>query len=289
MKKLLVFSLVLLFSTGLLFADSNKASVGLVSVQWLKKHQNDDNLVLIDISKKEPFEQGHVAGAVNNYLLKSVNQTKGKLLYEVGDRVKVQSVLRELGVDNNSRVILIWPGDNLKSVYHATRVFFVLSNYGVNVAILDGGMKAWQGANFPVTAEVTPVKAGYVTLKNFHQTEIASMAEVRKSDKLIDNRPPAYYNGETKKKFVAKAGTIKGAANLPFSKFFTENWTFKSEKQVKSILSSYKVDNSSIFFCNTGNLASVAWFAAENIAGLDVKMYDGSMNEWANYPENPVE
>jgi len=64
MKKLLVFSLVLLFSTGLLFADSNKENAGLVSVQWLKKHQNDDNLVLIDISKKEPFEQGHVAGAI---------------------------------------------------------------------------------------------------------------------------------------------------------------------------------------------------------------------------------
>ncbi|MCG8606410.1 hypothetical protein MJD09_15685, partial [bacterium] len=277
------------FAIGAVWADSNVINKALVSAEWVKQHLNEKNIILLDISKQANFDQGHIMGAVNSYALKTFNPKQKGLLYEVGDKATVQSALRDLGVNEDSHVVIIWPDNELKTVYHAARTFFVLENYGVKVSILDGGMKAWRAAGYPTAMATKVVETGNISLGDFDTNQLAIMTEVKKSSKLFDNRPVSFFKGSKKKKFVAKAGTIKGASNLPFNLFFNDDWTFKKKEEIESIFAKNKATNGSIFFCNTGNLASVAWFAAEKIAGLDVKLYDGSMNEWANYAANPVE
>jgi thiosulfate/3-mercaptopyruvate sulfurtransferase len=49
-----------------------------------------------------------------------------------------------------------------------------------------------------------------------------------------------------------------------------------------------KPDRSTITYCNTGHLASGAWFVAHEILkNKDAKLYAGSMNEWTHL-KNPV-
>ena len=43
-------------------------------------------------------------------------------------------------------------------------------------------------------------------------------------------------------------------------------------------------------FCNTGQAAATDWFVLSEILGRpNVKLYDGSMSEWAGDPNRPVE
>ena len=44
-----------------------------------------------------------------------------------------------------------------------------------------------------------------------------------------------------------------------------------------------------ISFCNTGHLASIAWFGLSEVEGLpNVRLYDGSMSDWTSDPSRPV-
>src|SRR3546814_20713285 len=42
-----------------------------------------------------------------------------------------------------------------------------------------------------------------------------------------------------------------------------------------------------IAFCNTGHLASIAWFGLSEVEGLpNVRLYDGSMSDWTSDPRS---
>jgi len=48
-------------------------------------------------------------------------------------------------------------------------------------------------------------------------------------------------------------------------------------------------DKGLIAFCNTGHLASIAWFGLSEVEGLkNVRLYDGSMSQWTLDPARPV-
>jgi thiosulfate/3-mercaptopyruvate sulfurtransferase len=48
-------------------------------------------------------------------------------------------------------------------------------------------------------------------------------------------------------------------------------------------------ENGIITFCNTGHLASIAWFGLSEVEGLkNVRLYDGSMSDWTTDPSRPV-
>ena len=111
--------------------------------------------------------------------------------------------------------------------------------------------------------------------------------------KLIDARPAAQYEGKDKSPVVKSYGTLPGAVNLEHSKLVSsQTGKFASADTVKGLLAQLgaKSEGKEIAFCNTGHWASVAWFAASEVAGnKDAKMYDGSMAEWTADPTDPVE
>ena len=63
MKKIF---LILVLFFGSLFADSNEKNVPtVVPVSWIKDNLKNPNLVIVDLRKKEDYDKGHIAGAVN--------------------------------------------------------------------------------------------------------------------------------------------------------------------------------------------------------------------------------
>jgi thiosulfate/3-mercaptopyruvate sulfurtransferase len=41
-------------------------------------------------------------------------------------------------------------------------------------------------------------------------------------------------------------------------------------------------------FCYTGHQASVVWFVASELLGMDIKLYDGSMYDWTQVYKGPT-
>jgi thiosulfate/3-mercaptopyruvate sulfurtransferase len=110
---------------------------------------------------------------------------------------------------------------------------------------------------------------------------------------LVDLRPQHQYIGINRHAKSSRNGTIPGAKNLPES-WMTVNGggTFRNKSDLSKLYKIAKIDPNSeqINFCNTGHWASVGWFVSSEVMGNSkAKLYDGSMVEWTNKTDLPME
>jgi len=277
------------------------AAEPLVDVAWLKANLGKPGIAIVDMQPTADFLRGHVPGAA------STDFGKSGWREERADKVpdmfpakldKLVAHIGGLGVDNDSHVILVAPGDGYADMGWATRIYWTFKTLGHdNVSILNGGMKEW------AKDKANPVESGAakVTAKTFtanpRMDMIATADDVKKAkDKgvlLVDSRPEDQYAGINRNPKATQNGTLPGAKNLPTG-WTTENGggKFRAKSQLEKL---YKVANvptsgEQINFCNTGHLASIGWFVSSELVGnKKAKLYDGSMVEWTMTKAGPVE
>jgi thiosulfate/3-mercaptopyruvate sulfurtransferase len=276
-----------------------QADQPLVTVDWLKANLGKPNVVVVDVRPAGAFATAHVPGAVNaDYATAGWRAKIDGVPGMLPPKADLEKLIGGLGIDNRTHVVVVPAATDSTEFGTATRVYWTFKVVGHDqVSILDGGFRAWT-ADRTATLEAGPSAP---TAKTFVATirphYLATKAEVEQALKdgtpLIDARPAAQYEGKSKSDVVKANGTIPGAVNLEHSKLVSaDSGKFASADTVKGLLAKLglKSEGKEIAFCNTGHWASVAWFAASEIAGnKDAKMYDGSMAEWATDPAHPVE
>lgn len=274
----------------------------LVDAAWLKSKLGNESLVVIDVrdiekGKPDPYNTGHVPGAVNApYSTAGWRATVNSVPGMLPPVEQIEATIAGLGVDNDSHVVIVAAGTDSSEFGAATRVYWTFKVLGHDaVSILDGGWRAWQAAGGETTdAAVTPQKSAFKA--ELRPEMIVGVADVEKAlangTTLVDGRPAAQFRGEAKSPVVRVAGTIPGAVNIENDKFYDKpNASFVSRETVASLAKDAGLgDNEeAIAFCNTGHWASIAWFGLSEVQGnRNVKMYDGSMAEWAADPARPV-
>jgi thiosulfate/3-mercaptopyruvate sulfurtransferase len=104
---------------------------------------------------------------------------------------------------------------------------------------------------------------------------------------LLDNRKPEDYFGKT-----AKPGHIKSAVNLPTPWIFADDGAFVKEEDLQAMAAGVlgaKRRKEIIVYCGVGGFSSTWWFLLTQILGYpNVKLYDGSMEEWMKDSRAPV-
>jgi thiosulfate/3-mercaptopyruvate sulfurtransferase len=205
-------------------------------------------------------------------------------------------LLIDNGIGADSRVVVVGKIDTPSEKACQPRVALTLYYAGIpNVAILDGGHNKWAAEKRALSTEAAkPSESSYEA--KFNVAVLADKSEVM--DKLGnaiigDVRGPAYYNGQKKRDFVAKAGRIKGAVNLPTGQVYTASGTFKPKEDLLKMAES-AVGNDRmkeiILYCDTGKACSTWWFLLKELLGYkNVRTYDGSMQEWTMDPNAPIE
>jgi thiosulfate/3-mercaptopyruvate sulfurtransferase len=273
----------------------------LVDAGWLNSHLGQPGLVIIDIRDKTkdgaPYAAGHVPGAVeaqySTYGWRASIDGAPGLLPKLDD---ITAKIAALGVNDDTQVVIVPDGSSISEFGGATRVYWTFKVLGHdNVTILDGGYKAWAAAGEPVSADVVTPKAGTFTAK-FRPELRAEVAEVQQAINddvnLIDARSVAQFIGKEKTSTVKELGTIPTAVNINFDKFWdAQNGRFASKATIDGLVKQAGlVDKDGVItFCNTGHLASIAWFGLSEVAGLKhVRLYDGSMSQWTLDPSRPV-
>lgn len=300
--------IVLTFLCGLiitgLFAATNPTAglatsvdVGpLVTVNWLKEHLADKNLVIIEVHSGETkikYTDEHIPGSVfasSVYFQKNL-PTETNVPYDLPSKSEFETLARKLGVNNDSRIVIVYPGFIPKDVMCATRTYWTFDYYGVSqISILDGGLGAWKRAGFPVdNVSVSPV-LGNISVTNQHPEDLASLDTViqgvgKRGTVLLDSRMSSDYIGTTKQDFVPASGHIEGAINYFAPLFLNADLTFKPVNQIKYEMSLLGIDKDKniITYCNSGQFATTSWFALKEILGLPmVASFDGSVAEWVN-------
>lgn len=266
-----------------------------VSTDWLEKNLNNPNIVIVDVRKVEEYKAGHIPSAVNIYY-GSWAITKAGIRNELPAIDDLFDIIGSAGITADTHVVVVGKVDTPPDKFDMTRVAWTLKYAGVkNVSILDGGYNKWMTDKKPLSTEaVKPKEKPYKAEvnKNLIVDKDYVLSKLGKAI-LVDVREPEFYQGKKKLDFVAKLGRIKGAVNLPNSLAFNKDSTFKSREELeKAASAAVGTDRSKeiITYCDTGKTCT-AWaiILSDMLGYKDVKIYDGSTEEWTKDPNAPFE
>jgi thiosulfate/3-mercaptopyruvate sulfurtransferase len=266
----------------------------IVSTEWLAANLSNPRLVMIDIRKIEDYQEGHIPGAVSGYYG----------MWTCGDADKHAEFPRsddlfdcvgDLGIRADSLVVIVCKTYTCFYQIMAPRVLCTLQYAGIeNVGILDGGQDKWIRENRPLSTEhVKPKKTVYrgILNKGLHVEKAFVAGRLGKAT-FVDTREVQWFSGEKKQDFVAQAGHIPGSVNLPASEAFTQSGTFKNKEELEAIAARVVGTDRSreiITYCDAGRCCPTWAFILTQVLGYkNVKLYDGSFEEWSKDPQLPV-
>lgn len=272
------------------------AAVPIVSTDWLQQNLKAPNQVIIDIRKVEEYKAGHVPGSISS-VFSNWAVKKGALMNEFPPEDDLRDVLGGAGIGPDSTVVVIGKFDTPSDKADITRVGWTLKYAGVsNVSLLNGAINLWTAEKKPVSTEpVKPKPSSYngkfnpgtVCSKDYVLSRLGKVL-------IVDTREPDFYAGRKKLEFVAKAGHIKGAVDLPTSLVYDKGGSMYKDKaglaSAAEPVVGKDLSREIIVYCDTGKVASTWWYMLTQVLGYkNVKNYDGSMMEWAMDPNAPME
>ncbi|WP_332776808.1 sulfurtransferase [Polaromonas sp.] len=209
------------------------------------------------------------------------------------NREKFATWLSSVGFTNEMQAVVY----DRNGANYCGRLWWMLKWAGhQNVAVLDGGLQAWQAAggqvasgeepsHFQSSFFLSPEKAALVTTK----TVAANLG--RPNQTIIDARATPRFKGEVEP-LDPVAGHIPGALNRPFSQNIGPDGKFKPTAQLKAefeALLAGRDPASVVHHCGSG-VSAVPNVLAMEIAGLGrAGLYAGSWSEWCSDPARPVE
>jgi thiosulfate/3-mercaptopyruvate sulfurtransferase len=277
----------------------------ILSTEDLATSLKNPDLVVVDIRKVEDYKAGHIPGAINVFYGTWAIK-KGDSDNELPADDDLMDTLSSAGIRPESPVVVYSQTGTGPDRVNTTRVAWTMKYAGVkNISVLSGGFEKWSiREKRPLTEEVTRPKS--VPYKGkFDKNVLATKSYVQSrlgKALIVDVREPDFFNGAQKLPFVAKAGRIAGAVNLPTAQVFDKYppgehletccYTFKGTDVLKNMATGViggDLNREIIVYCDSGRVASTWWFILHEVLGYkDVRNYDGSMQEWAKDPSAPV-
>jgi len=264
----------------------------LVSTGWLAGHLRDESLVILHVGSQKDYEVAHIPGA-RLVTLASISVTgENGLRLEMPPVNALEETFGRLGVTSSSRVIVYAGTDSVQS---ATRVWFTLDYLGLGnrASLLDGGLTLWQAEKRPLATKAMPVEAREFTSSPApHRIVNAAWVQEHVADpqvQLLDARLPEYYSGANAGG-MPRAGHIPGARSVPYTSLLDEHGRLKPEPELRGIMSAggAAAPALSVAYCHIGQQATVLYFVARHL-GLDVRLYDGSFQDWSMRRDLPIE
>jgi thiosulfate/3-mercaptopyruvate sulfurtransferase len=264
-----------------------------VSTDWLEKNMSLPGLIVLDIRPSSEYQKGHIPKAINtkpgawtlnvNNLLKELPADQD-LLKQIGS----------LGIKENSKVIVVGRGETEFNRADCIRVGWTLLISGVkNTSILDGGYQKWLKDKRSTSTEST-IPAAETYRAKINRSIIVSKEYVQKSigkSVLIDARTPDIYFGVGTEPWAPKPGHIPTAVNLPAPWVFQDG-LLRNTKDLAAMAKGVVGENKSkeaIVYCGVGVYASVWHYVLTELLGYtNVKLYDGSMQDWIGDPPGPM-
>lgn len=262
----------------------------LVEPGWLRKHLEDKDLRIFDMSAAfESYKQGHIPGAsfvsVTDIVVPSMSGT-----YDLPSQEMLESLLGRLGVTKDTRVIIY---DDAGGLY-ASRLFFTLDVLGHRqVALLNGGKRAWHARGYPLTKDIPNIKpTEYKGTGNLDLVVTAEWILKRLNDSSIaflDSRSVVEYRGEDVR--AKRGGHIPGARNVEWLENLRPDGALKSAKDLVDLHQRRGITPSRtvVTYCQTHSRASLSYFVLRLLGYNQVKGYVRSWAEWGNREELPVE
>lgn len=226
------------------------------------------------------FSQGHIPGAqfadLDTELSGERNGRNGR--HPFPRRLSLVGLFSAFGINPDTPVVVYDDADHAG----AARAWFLLRWMGhEKVYVLDGGLKAWIDAGYPLEKGVAKDNEP----GNF--PDRPSLVELVTTDELagrnlVDARAPERYRGEVEP-LDAQAGHIPGAENLFYQRVLGADGRFLPKAELAALLPEGKPT----FYCGSGVTGAVLALAAA-VAEKPSALYAGSWSEYSSDPAAPV-
>ncbi|TDY88039.1 UNVERIFIED_ORG: thiosulfate/3-mercaptopyruvate sulfurtransferase [Herbaspirillum seropedicae] len=276
----------------------------LISASELKSRAQYLNVVVVDCRHdltnpaygREAYAAGHLPQARFAHLDELLSGPKTDAAgrfhgrHPLPDRQQFVQAMRDLGINNDTQVVAY----DAHGGMYAARLWWLLHWIGhSDVAVLDGGMAAWQALGETLTSE-TPAPAAPGNIQDLSSlvktVDAQALLDNLKSQTLqvVDARAPDRFRGENET-IDAVGGHIPGAKNRFFKDNLQADGHFKSATQLREEWLSVVGDpQAAVMQCGSGVTACHNLLALE-VAGLPgAHLYPGSWSEWSSDPQRPV-
>ncbi|NLA41112.1 MAG: sulfurtransferase [Smithella sp.] len=292
LPKLLIFALFIFLLPA---AGLARDIAPIVSTDWLQANLKNPKIIVLDIRRVEDYREGHIPGALNAFYGAWAYMKDG-LYASLPDKDDIDDTIGYMGINFDRWVIITGCMDTPRLSYQSARVACTLQYAGIeNVALLDGGANKWMAEKKPLSTRIEKRKASKFKGKYVSEKFADKNYVKEKLDKLIllDLREREFFTGERKMDCVPMRGHIPGAFNMPTSCAFNEDRTFKTKEELTVIAEAAagKDRNAAIVtYCDAGQCCPTWSYLLTEVLGYkNVRLYVGSMQEWMQDPQAPVE
>ena len=245
-------------------------------------------------SGERRFRASHVPGSHYLHLDRdlSTSKTGRNGRHPLPDRAEFARRVGALGIGPDTQVVAL---DGQGGVY-AARLWWMLRWLGHDkVAVLDGGLAAWQrsGGAFTDAPSPTPVPTAtpYPDRPSLAaRVDAAGVAARPPRRAVLDARSGERFRGEVEP-IDPVAGHIPGALNRFHRDNLAEGGVFKAPAQLRAefaLVLGDRAPDEVIHSCGSGVTACHNLLAMEHAGLAGSLLYPGSWSEWSADPARPV-
>ena len=250
----------------------------------------------------QKYLESHITGAVYADLDKALSDKQGTGVsggrHPLPSREKFAEWLASVGLNNDMQAVVY----DRNGANYCGRLWWMLKWAGHNnVAVLDGGLQAWQAAGGAVTSgletqNLPKIPSNYALAQSLCAlvaTKTVADNLGRPIQTLIDARGAPRFRGEVEP-MDPVAGHIPGALNRPFAQNMGSDGKFKPATVLKAefeALLAGRDPATVVHHCGSG-VSAVPNILAMQIAGLGssstLGLYAGSWSDWCSDSARPM-
>ncbi|MFL5720902.1 MAG: sulfurtransferase [Chloroflexota bacterium] len=228
------------------------------------------------------YEAGHLPGAIFLDLDTDLAAPSGPGRHPLPDPRAFRERLEAAGIGSDDEVVAY---DDVAGGI-AARLWWMLDNLGhERVAVLDGGITAWQAAGYPITTDLPPPRGlAQLELRDgwTNTTDRDAVAAALGSMVLLDARAAPRYRGEVEP-IDRVAGHIPTAVNAPTSANLGSDGRLLDAAALAAQFRDLGADRTDIPVVTSCGSGVTACFTslAMRVAGLaEPALYPGSYSDW---------
>lgn len=278
----------------------------LIAASELATHLNDADWVIIDcrfdLARPDWGAQAYAAGHIPHALYAHLDHDLSAARTPRSGRHPLPQVealaitLGRFGIDERVQVIAYDQGPGA----YAARLWWLLRWLGhPQVAVLDGGLAAWERAGLPLSSAIEPraprrFRASADARQVVGDSEVAQLVSSgalrTQAQLLIDARSADRFAGENES-IDPVAGHVPGARNHPFAANLDAQGRFLDPRQLREAWEKTLRGASArqvISMCGSGVTACHNLLALEAAGLPGARLYSGSWSEWITDPTHPL-
>lgn len=253
-----------------------------VDVDWLQARLGDPEVQLID-TRGSGYEAARIPGAIHlrpGELATTVDGVPSQVM----PPMEAQPVLRAAGLKNEVTAVVYGGAPE----YDPSRIVWALLYYGhADVRYLDGGYAAWLDAEGAIDTDLPSTAPTEYTIVGVNEDLRVT------GDWVLSQLGDEPYDMPAIQLVDARSDGEYGTGHIPSAR--SVNWTRNLDSgfllpktELDPLYEGMDPTKTTVSYCVSGQRGSFAWLTLTALGFEDVRLYDGSWNEWGR-GEFPVE